>query len=94
MVPNTPDDSVVCDVTGLTKVDLELIDALARFALVLRRRGCSVVVRHACSRLRELLELAGLDAQVGLRLEPIRQAEQREEPGRVEEEDDPGEPIA
>jgi anti-anti-sigma regulatory factor len=94
-VPDTrPDVVVVCDVSGLVRADLDVVDALARLALAARRRGRSIEVRRACPRLRELLELTGLDETAGLRLEPLGQPEEREQPGGVEEEDDPTEPVA
>ena len=42
--------------------DLATVDCLARLALLARRRGGRIVVRGASDELRELIELAGLDA--------------------------------
>lgn len=51
---------VVLDVRGLLEPDLATVDALARMALVARRRNCGIEVRHAATELRELLAFAGL----------------------------------
>jgi anti-anti-sigma regulatory factor len=51
---------VVCDVSALAGSDLATVDALAGLALVARRLGCRVRLRHASPELRELLALAGL----------------------------------
>jgi STAS domain len=70
--------------------DVATIDALARLELTARRRGKTLRLRNASTELRELIALAGLDEV--LRVEPGRQAEQREQPIGVEEEgelDDP-----
>ena len=87
-------DPLVCDVSTLVDADAVAVEALARVALAARRHGRSIELHHACPRLRELLAFAGLGEQAGLRLEPAGQTEQREQRGRVEEEDDPAEPIA
>ena len=97
-----PARRLVCDVRGVRAPDLATIDALARLCLTARRLGCRVELRGACPELRELLGLVGLgdvvaceeDAGGGLGLQASRQPEEREEPGRVEEESDPGDPIA
>ena len=41
-------------------LDLSAVDRLARLQLAARRAGCSLRLRNAPSRLRELLDLAGL----------------------------------
>jgi hypothetical protein len=88
----------ICDVAGLTDVDLATIDALARLQLSVLRLGSSIELRNASDELRELLTLAGLDDVVRcserLTVQVRRQSEQREEPRSVEEEADPGDPIA
>jgi anti-anti-sigma regulatory factor len=58
---------------------LALVDALMRFQLLARRRGCDVRLRDVSEDLRRLLELVGLAGV--LALEPRRQAERREELG-------------
>jgi ABC-type transporter Mla MlaB component len=40
--------------------DAATLDALARLALIARRNGCGLRVRHAPEQLLELIELAGL----------------------------------
>ena len=85
---------LVCDLSPAADPDLSVVDALARVALTAKRCGCPVVVRRACPELQELLTLAGLGAVPRLGLEPGWKPEQREPPGGVEEERDPGDPIA
>ena len=90
-------DRVVCDVAALTAPDLATIDALARLRLTALRSGRQLRLRNACHDLRGLLALTGLLGVLplaALPLEPGRQAEQREQPLGVEEEDDPGDPVA
>jgi anti-anti-sigma regulatory factor len=67
------------------------VDALARLALAARRRGCQLRLRGLPRELRELIELAGLTAVLGL--EPRREAEEREERLGVEEEGELGDPV-
>jgi ABC-type transporter Mla MlaB component len=91
-------DMVVCDVSALICPDAVTVDALARLQLTARRLGRQVQLRHACGELQELLALMGLSDVVplcsGLAFGPGGQAEQREQPRGVEEEADPGDPIA
>ena len=84
--------TVVCDVAGLVEVDMAAVDALARLALVARRDGRRLRLRGASPALRELIALSGLAGV--LHVEPRRQAEQREEPGGIEEERDAADPPA
>jgi hypothetical protein len=88
---------VDCDVSALGRPDLGTVEALARVALVARRHGCDVRLRHAQPELCELVALAGLDAVLPCAresgLEPRRQPEHREEPRGVEEEGDPADPV-
>jgi ABC-type transporter Mla MlaB component len=77
---------VVCDVRELGDVDASAIDLIARLQLTARRVGARVCVRHASNSLRDLLAFTGIAEVCGLRVEPERQAEQREEGLRVEEE--------
>ena len=90
--------TVLCEAGELTDADLGTVDALARLRLRARRLGCDVRLEHAPAELRDLLCLLGLDdvvpccAESGL--ETWREAEGREEAGGVEEERDPGDPIA
>ena len=45
---------------GSGRLDLDLVDALARLQLGARRLGLSMELRHVCPRLLELLRLCGL----------------------------------
>jgi hypothetical protein len=54
--------TVVCDVAGLDRPDVDLVDALARLALAAHRAGLEVRLRNASPELLELLALTGLDA--------------------------------
>jgi len=81
---------LVCDLSTLGKADLETIDLLARLQLAARRHGRTIRFLHASPALQGLISFAGLDAV--LRVEPGREAEEREDPVGVEEErqlDDP-----
>ena len=49
-----------CDVDGV-RADAVAVDALARFALAARRRGCVVKLRGASVELLELVAFIGLD---------------------------------
>ena len=82
---------LACDAAAVEDPDLGTIDALARMALAARRLGHTVELVRVRPDLRELLDLAGLGA---LAVEVGRQSEQREEPGGVEEEHDPADPLA
>jgi ABC-type transporter Mla MlaB component len=91
-------DPVVCDVGALADPDAVTVDALTRLQLTARRVGRRVQLRHACVELQDLLVFMGLDdvlpcvaASGG---EPRGQAEEREQARGVEEEGDPGDPIA
>ncbi len=97
-LPVERERTVVCDVGVVVDPDLGIVDALARLALAARRAGCTVRLRGACPQLRALVGLAGLgtvlpcaeDSVVEVRWQP----EEREEVGGVQEERDPGDPIA
>jgi anti-anti-sigma factor len=51
---------VVCDAAGVTPADADAVDALARLALMARRRGVRLWVRDPSAELCELFELVGL----------------------------------
>jgi hypothetical protein len=81
---------VVCD-AGALAPDAVSVDALARLCLEGKRRGCRVRLCNVPVELGRLLSFLGLAGAVGLGgLEAQRQAEQREEPRRVEERVDRG----
>ena len=85
---------VVCDVQGVTP-DVVAVDVLARLQLTARQSGGEVWLRGASDELKGLLDLTGMCEVLpcaALRLETVGQAEQREDPLGVEEEDDPGDP--
>jgi ABC-type transporter Mla MlaB component len=71
---------VVCVVGAEVAADAVAVDALARLDVAARRLGRRVRLLGVTPELRELLEF------VGLPIEPGRQAEEREEVRRVEEE--------
>ncbi|SRR5712691_1421847 len=81
---------VVCEVGELVAADAVAIDALARLELAAKRLGRHVQLRGVSSELRQLLAFCGMD---GLRIEPRRQTEQREQIRRVEEERELGHPA-
>lgn len=56
--------SLVCDVSGVTKVGLHTVDALARLRLGTSRLGCPLVLSGPDRNLRALIHLAGLDAHL------------------------------
>jgi hypothetical protein len=72
-----------CDVGSLVS-DAETVDRVARLHLRAQRGGHVLVLRNASPELVDLLVFMGLDGV--LRIEPRRQAEQREERLRLEEE--------
>ena len=86
------DDHLECDVAGVRRPDLETVDALARVELTVRRLGSGIRLRGASVDLLELLAFCGVPLESVD--EPELQPEHREEPGRVEEERDPGDPVA
>ena len=75
--------AIVCDASAL-EADLASADRLARLQLAAKRLGLEVRLRRAPRELRALLTLIGLAEALGV--EPVRQAEQREDAGGVEEE--------
>lgn len=91
-------DPIVCDAGELTDADCGTVDQLARLQLIARRRGRRICLRRVSSELHELLAVAGLCDVLGcpdwLGLETGGQAEEREEPGGVQEERDAADPIA
>jgi anti-anti-sigma factor len=87
---------IVCDLGAVTQSDVAVVDALCRMRLAARRRGCQLMLRDASKGLLELLFLMGLTdivRVVGSGGEVERESEQREHPGRVEEERDPADPA-
>jgi ABC-type transporter Mla MlaB component len=89
LLEREPADLVECDLRAVLRVDLEVVDVLARLQLTARRHGSRLRLQHAPAGLAELLALLGLDDCAALRVQSTRQPEEREEPGRVQEEGDP-----
>jgi hypothetical protein len=91
----------VLDVSWLTDPDCRTVEALARLQLAARRGGRRIVLHGPCPELRQLVALCGLsealpcaDAPAGSGVEPVREAEEGKPARRVQEERDPGDPIA
>jgi anti-anti-sigma regulatory factor len=83
---------IVCDLSGLGDADAETIDLLARLQLAARRHGRTLRLLHASPALQDLIAFVGLDAV--LRVEPGREAEEREDALGVEEEGQLDDPAA
>ena len=90
-----PERAIVCELDGL-RPTFDTVDALARLRLDAARLALRVRLVGLSAELRELLSLAGLleRFELGSGLEPQREAEEREEALRVEEERDPGDAIS
>ena len=80
--------TVVLDCSALGPADAAQLDAIARLCLHAKRRGAALRLADPDELLDELIELAGLAGV--LRVEAGGEAEQGEDPGRVEEEGDLG----
>ena len=95
----TLDSGVVdCDVERLARVDAVAVDVLARLQVLARRDGRRIRLVSASPELRALLGCMGLTDALSVR-DPSgrglgRQAEEREQAGRVEKEADPDDPSA
>ncbi len=81
---------IVCDLRSLEKFDLATVELLARWALAARRLGYEPQFTNAPAQLRALIALSGLESALGVEAE--RQAEEGEEPLRVEKERELDEP--
>jgi ABC-type transporter Mla MlaB component len=84
---------VTLDLRTIADPDAVTIDALARLQLTVRRSGRRVRFRHACREIHQLVDLMGLTGvlrlDTGSRIEPSREAEEREQAPGVQEERDP-----
>ncbi|MEU6080577.1 STAS domain-containing protein [Streptomyces sp. NPDC047108] len=82
-------ETVTLDVGPLVAPDTLALETLARLQLTARRLGRRIRIRHAGDELRCLLAASGLDGVLpvcpGLRVEPGRQTEEREQAGGVQE---------
>jgi len=83
---------VDCDCAALARADAAAIDGLARCQLAVQREGGELRLVGAQPCLIELIDFCGLTGV--LRIEAGWQAEEREEPGGVEEERDLPDPAA
>ncbi len=86
-------DRIDCDLAGLDRADFGVINLVAHLLLAARRGDCRLRIVNAPDGLSELMALSGLDRLPNLRVEMVRQAEQREQAPRVQEEGDPADPI-
>jgi hypothetical protein len=82
----------VIDCSALGEPDAGQIDGLACLQLSFGRRRCELRLANASDRLLALIDLAGLAGV--LRVEAGGEAEEREEPGGVEEKGELGDPTA
>jgi anti-anti-sigma regulatory factor len=82
---------VTCDMGGVSKPDLETLDALCRFHVAVAQMGYVLRLRDTTERLDQLLTLCGLDQSFSV---DQGQSEEGEEPFGVEEEVEPGDPPA
>jgi anti-anti-sigma regulatory factor len=89
---------IACDVRAVVDPDTVVVDALARLQLVARRLGSRLRLLNASQELWELLALMGLDGVLSCGPASVpearRQPEEREQTPGVQEEGDPGDPIA
>jgi hypothetical protein len=82
--------AITCDVSAVVP-DLAAIDGLARLQLEARRAGLDIALQRPSRRLLALLKFSGLADALGV--EMVRDAEEREERGGVEEEGQPDHPA-
>ena len=87
-----PTGTVILSCARINDPGVATIDHLARLQLGLRRAGYACRLAETGEELRALIELAGLSGVLGV--EVRWQPEEREEPGRVEEEGDLPDPAA
>jgi hypothetical protein len=89
MTAQRPDRPIICDVSALAP-DAGAVDGLARLQLLVKRQGLELRLCEASSELQELLDFCGLGEL--LRVEVVRQTEEREERVGLEEERELGDP--
>jgi hypothetical protein len=87
-------DGIECDLGWLEPAEVGLLDLVARLLLAARRGDCRLRIVHPPDELEEVLALSGLDRLPHLRVEMVRESEQREQALGVQEEGDPADPIA
>jgi ABC-type transporter Mla MlaB component len=93
LVARDPPPLVEFDLAALPRADLDTVEVLVRLQLTAKRAGCRIRVCHPPEGLGELLMLLGLDSCVAIRVEVVGQAEEREEPGGVQEEGDAADAV-
>jgi len=76
--------TVVLDCSGLAAADAEQLEGIASLCLRLKRRGLVLRLTNASDELLALIEFAGLGPVLGV--EAGGEAEEREDPGGVQEE--------
>lgn len=94
MVLVSGDATTVCGCLPDDRLDLTVVNELARLQLAARRLGCSIVLRGVGVRLAELLDFAGLTDV--LPTEGGREVSGKSEGGEqggVEEGMEPGDPV-
>jgi ABC-type transporter Mla MlaB component len=93
LLARNPGPLVDVDLAAQPRADLTTVGLLARLQLTAKRGGGRIRICHPPDGLGELLILLGLDSCLAIRVEMVGQAEQRKEPGRVQEEGEPADPI-
>jgi ABC-type transporter Mla MlaB component len=93
LVARDPSPLVEFDLAALPRADLATVEVLARLQLTAKRGGGRIRICHPPEGLGELLVLLGLDSCLAIRVEMVGQTEQREEPGGIQEEGDPADPM-
>ncbi len=83
--------TILCDLSALEGAEAETLDLLARLELAARRHEGTLVLLHASPALRDLIAFVGLETV--LRVEPGREAKEREDAVGVEEERQLGDPA-
>ena len=82
---------IILDCARLSEPDAGTIDEIARCLLAAKRKGLEMRLENTSDSLLELIDFCGLAER--LRVESWWQAEQGEQPGRVEKERDVGDPT-
>jgi ABC-type transporter Mla MlaB component len=79
---------IVLDCAALAEADAGQLEGITRLCLRSKRRGCTLRLANPSEGLLELIEFAGLASVLGA--EAGGEAEEREDPSRVEEEGELG----
>ena len=86
-------ERIDCDMAWLRRADLAVVDLVARLLLAARRGDCELRILNPPEGLEDLLGLSGLEGLPGLRVQVIRQPEQREEALGIQEEGDAADQV-